>query len=136
MIIKDKLRWVLCIPSAFFALVFVYGVARLLKPFIAEHPILRTVFFQVTMGCSASFISAFLFVGMGAMVAPAHQTNVAKILALTFTLLSVLKINDLIWGNSSAFDVPWIYIILATMSGVGGAVGMFFLLNSKDNQNH
>lgn len=133
--IQSFIRWLLCVPSAVFMLILVYSFARILKPIISEHAILRTVFFQVTMGCLASFTSAFLFVASGALVAPFYQTHVAKIFAFVFVLLSVFKVHDIVSLDiSGTFDTVSFYSLLAAFSGICGALVILFLFRSRNTE--
>jgi uncharacterized membrane protein len=128
--LKEKIRWVTFLPLATASLVSVYFFARIFKPYIEEHPVLSTLFFQVSLGCLASFISAFLFVAVGSLVAPKKQFAVARILAITFILLSVFKIFDLILLEMTE-EIPWFYISLATIAGILGALMMLSMMSIK-----
>lgn len=118
--IPDWLRWILVLPAATIGLISTYTIVAILRHSV-NTKWGHLSFAQLLIGLFGSFLSAILFVNFGAVMAPKKKYAIAKIMAMTFLILTFAKLYDL-WRWRLESHIPWPHVLAASIVGVLAAV--------------
>lgn len=128
--LTEKLRWLLFLPAAVGGMMLTYTVVAVLRRSAGEAWS-ESYGAQVLIGLFGSFFSAVLFVNIGAALAPRRKAVIARILALTFLLMTTARLYDM-WRWRPESDPLWIPAAAAALTGIAGAFFSAFFYQQRE----
>lgn len=115
------LRWILFLPVAFVAFSLAYPIIKI-GNLILSFGEFEGLLGQAFLSALAGGWSGFVFVWVGAKVAPKAQFVVSIILAIIIALLGGMSIMARLYlGDASS--VSWIELLVSLVAGLVGAIG-------------